>query len=262
MPRRWAPTASRSSSRTPRGGRSRRREPTPRSFAAPSLPLYVHAPYLINVCSPEEQRPLRLAEDPPADLRGGRRGRGHRGDRPPGPRRGRDRGRDRPLGADAGAAREPGSALHREHRRWRQRGGAPVRRPGAAVGAWSRARRPTSRGASASTPATLTPPARSCPTRSSGCWRSWAGSTSCTPTTRATRPAPAPTATRTSARARSDADALREMIRAAKAPVVCETPGDRRRHARGPGVRARGARRLSGRSVDERHRPGSSPRRS
>jgi hypothetical protein len=48
-----------------------------------------------------------------------------------------------------------------------------------------------------------TPRAGSSWTRSRGCATSWAGSTSCTPTTRATRRGPAPTPTPTSARARS-----------------------------------------------------------
>ena len=81
-----------------------------------------------------KQRPLRLTEDPPADLRGGRRDRGHRGDRPSGTRRGRDRGGLQPLGANARHAPEPGSPLPREHRGWRQRRGAAIRRSRRPVG--------------------------------------------------------------------------------------------------------------------------------
>ena len=150
----------------------------------------------------EAERPLRLAQDPPADLRRGRRGRRRGGDRPRRPRRGRHRrgpGRwlrslemletDAPVllentaGGDNAVARRFDALA----RLWEAIGDAD----------------PGSTSASASTPATPTPPARSSPTRSSGCSRSPAGSTSCTPTTRATRPAPAPTATSASARARS-----------------------------------------------------------
>ena len=53
----------------------------------------------------EEQRPLRLAQDPPADLRRRGRGRRRRRDRPRRPRRGRHRRGGRPLAADARDAR-------------------------------------------------------------------------------------------------------------------------------------------------------------
>jgi deoxyribonuclease-4 len=56
---------------------------------------------------------------------------------------------------------------------------------------------------SASTPATPTPAARSWTASSTGCWRSPAASTWSRPTTPRTPPVPAATATRTSARARS-----------------------------------------------------------
>ena len=55
--------------------------------------------------------------------------------------------------------------------------------------------------------------------------RSSARSTCCTRTTRATRPAPALTATPTSARDEIGAEVLSEMIVAAGPPVVVETPG-------------------------------------
>ena len=45
--------ASSSSSPTRRAGRSRRRATTPRSCKASDVGIYVHAPYLINVCSPK-----------------------------------------------------------------------------------------------------------------------------------------------------------------------------------------------------------------
>ena len=226
---RWsAPTACRSSSRTRRAGRSRRRERTPTSCGRRSVPVYVHAPYLINVCSPQtnvrygSRKILQQTCDAAAEI--GAAG----GDRPRRPRRGRDRRGRRPLGAHARDARVRGAGLHREHRRRRQRGRAALRRAREAVGGGRRRRAATSSSASASTPATPTPPARTSPTPSSACGRSSAGSTCCTRTTRATRPGPAPTATRTSARARSVPSRCSAMIRRGRAPVVVETPRNRR----------------------------------
>ena len=151
----------------------------------------------------EAERPLRLAQDPPADLRRGCRDRGQGRDRPRRPCRGRHRGGTGPLAALAGDARDGGLRAAREHGRRRERRRPPLRRARAASGRRSAMPTTASTSASVSTPATRTPPARSSPTRSSGPSRSPAGSTSCTPTTRATRPAPAPIATSASARARS-----------------------------------------------------------
>ena len=96
-------------------------------------------------------------------------------------------------------------------------------------------RRDCRRSASAWTPATRTPAARSWPGSSTGSRRSPAGSTWCTPTTPATSSTPAPTGTPTSAPARSTRSDLVAVVSAAGAPVVCETPGRRR----GPGRRHR-----------------------
>ena len=52
-PRRSAPIASRSSFPTHRGGRSPRARADAEELRRSELPLYVHAPYLINVCSPK-----------------------------------------------------------------------------------------------------------------------------------------------------------------------------------------------------------------
>ena len=60
--------------------------------------------------------------------------------------------------------------------------------------------------------------------------RSPAGSTWCTPTTAATPSTPAPTGTPTSAPARSPPDELAGVVRAAGAPVICETPGGAAEH--------------------------------
>ena len=79
--------------------------------------------------------------------------------------------------------------------------------------------------ASASTPATPTPAATTSAPSSTRCAPSPGASTSSTPTTRATSSTRAPTATRTSAPGHIAAEALAGVIRAAEAPVVCETPG-------------------------------------
>ncbi len=82
----------------------------------------------------EAERPLRLAQDPPAAVRRGSGARGGRADRPPRPRRGRDR-RGRPaLGPHARDARDRGARLPREHGGRRQRGRPQGRRAGEAVG--------------------------------------------------------------------------------------------------------------------------------
>ena len=51
-------------------------KPDPREDAAElresAVPVYVHAPYLINVCSPRNNVRPRLPQDPAADVRGRR----------------------------------------------------------------------------------------------------------------------------------------------------------------------------------------------
>ena len=182
------------------------KKPPPRDDAQElrdsTVPVYVHAPYLINVCSPQQQHPLRLAQDPPADLRGRRRRRRRRGDRPRRPRRGRGRGGSRPLGADARDARVRGDRADREHGRRRQRRRAPLRRAGRLWEAVARATTDVELGFCFDT-CHAHAAGEELSTRSSACSRSSGRSTCCTSTTRATRPAPAPTATPTSARARS-----------------------------------------------------------
>ena len=199
----WKPIACRSSSPTRRAGRSRRRATTPPSCATRRSGIYVHAPYLINVCSPKPNIRHGSRKILHADLRSGRRRRRDRGDRPPGPRRGRDRRGRRSLDqhARAGGVRGARSTSRTRPEARTPSPAASTRWPSS--GRRSGRRRPRTTSASASTPATRTPPARSSPTRSSGRARSPAGSTSSTPTTHATRPEPEPTATPTSARATS-----------------------------------------------------------
>ena len=190
-----------------------------------------------------QQRPLRLAQDPAADLRRRRGGRRGRRDRPRRLRRGRHRRGRRPLAADAGDAR-PRSPVLIENTAGGEN--AVARRFDALARLWEAVSKadverrgrlllrhlPRARGRRGSAP-----------TRSSACWRSSGRSTCCTPTTRATRPAPAPTATPTSARGEIGAEVLREMIHAAGPPVVVETPGRAPKDdAGGPRVRPRGAR--------------------
>ena len=182
------------------------KQPPPREDAAElkasKVPLYVHAPYLINVCSPRN------------NVRYGSR---------------KILQQTCDAAAGVGAAAVIVHAGHAEDGvaegigRWPRtlemlESNVPVlientaggdnavgRRFDALARLWEAvtASDPTSTSGSASTPATRTPRARSSPTRSSGCSRSSAGSTSCTPMTPATLRGPAPTATRTSATGRS-----------------------------------------------------------
>ena len=181
-------------------------KPAPRKDAeelrASKIPLYVHAPYLINVCSPRN------------NVRYGSR---------------------KILQQTCEAAAEVGAAaviVHAGHAedgiaqgvgRWPRTlemlesdvpvlientaGGenAVARRFDALARLWEAvsAATPASRRASASTPATRTPPARSSATRSPVCSRSSGGSICSMRTTRGTRPGPARTATPTWAGARS-----------------------------------------------------------
>ena len=92
----------------------------------------------------------------------------------------------------------------------------------------------SSTSASAWTPATRTPAARSWSTSSTGSRRSPAGSTWCTPTTPGTRSTPARDRHANFGDGTIDADVLVAVVRRGRArPVVCETP------ARGPGGRHR-----------------------
>ncbi len=167
------------------------------------LGIYVHAPYLINVCSPKPNvrygsRKILQQTCEGAAAIGAEAVIVHPGHAEDGLEEGR-----RPLGPDARDARVRGARSTSRTR--------PVARtpsPAASTrwrssGRSSRRARPTSRSASASTPAMRTPPAKTSPTLSSGRSRSPAASTCSTSTTRAIRPGPAPTATRTSARATS-----------------------------------------------------------
>ena len=158
-------------------------KPDPREDAAElresAVPVYVHAPYLINVCSPRN------------NVRYGSR---------------KILQQTCEAAADVGAAAVIVHAGHAEDGvaegvgRWVQSlellesdvpvlientaGGdnavAAASTPSRASGKRSPGSTPRSAWASASTPVTRTPPARSCPTPSSACSRSWGGSTCCT----------------------------------------------------------------------------------
>ena len=225
-------------------------KPPPRDDAAElrdsPVDLYIHAPYLINVCSPKPniRYGSRKILSQQCEAAGDARARG--ADRPPRPCRGRDRRGRQALEPHARDAGERGPGLPREHGRRRQRGRPARSTRWRSSGSRSRPPTPRSRSASASTPATPTPPARTSPTSSSGCARSPAASTSSTPTTRATRRAPAPTATPTSAPGRWTPTTSAGMIRACEAPVRGRDPG--RRPPGRPRVRARGTGRLSRRT--------------
>ena len=195
------PTACRSS--CPR--RSRGRSPPERGDAQElresEIDIYVHAPYLINVCSPRNnvRYGSRKILQQTCDAAGAIGAAavvvhpGHAED-----------------GIEAGIGRWPRTLEMLESEvpvLLENTAGASTRSPAAstpwhASGRPSPATRGRSRSASASTPATPTRRARSSPTPSSGRWRSPAGSTSCTPTTPAIRREPAPTATRAWARGR------------------------------------------------------------
>ena len=99
----------------------------------PDPPLRPRALPDQRLLSPQ-QRPLRVAEDPPADLRRGRGGRSGGGDRPRRVRRGRDRGGRRALAPDPRDARVERPDPDREHRGRRECGGAPLRCPRPALG--------------------------------------------------------------------------------------------------------------------------------
>ena len=113
-------------------------KPPPRDDAeelkAADLGIYVHAPYLINVCSPKpnirygSRKILKQTCEAAAEI-GALAVVVH-----PGPRGGRDRRGRQPLDADARAGRVRGADLPREHGGRRQRRGAPVRRAREALG--------------------------------------------------------------------------------------------------------------------------------
>ena len=166
------------------------------------IDIYVHAPYLINVCSPRNNvrygsRKILQQTCDAAGAIGAAAVVVHPGHAEDGIEAGH-----RALAANPRDARVRGAGAPGEHRGGRARGRPPLRRAGAASGRPSPATRGRSRSASASTPATPTRRARSSPTPSSGRWRSPVGSTCCTPTTRATPLGRAPTATRAWARGR------------------------------------------------------------
>ena len=164
-------------------------------------------------------------------------GRGSR-DRRQGPdraRRPRQQGRRpgeglRQLAQGGRGDRHQDPAADREHRRWRQRDGAPPRPDRRRLG---RAVRGRGRRAGRLLPRHLPRlgrrhrPRRRRWTRSAG---SPAGSTSSTPTTAATRSTPAPTGTPTSASASLPPDEFAGVVREAGAPVICETPGGAAEH--------------------------------
>ena len=118
------------------------KKPPPRADAeelrGSECPLYVHAPYLINVCSPKNnirygsRKILQQTCEAAAEVEAAAVivHPGHAED-------GIEAAR--PLGADARDARERGPALHREHRRRRQRRRAALRRPGPPLGGGVRA---------------------------------------------------------------------------------------------------------------------------
>ena len=190
------------------------------------MPVYVHAPYLINVCSPKNNirygsRKILTQTCEAAAAVGATAVIVHAGHAEDGIEEGVGRW---PRTLETLESEVP---VYIENTAGGDNAvGAALRRAREALGRDRRRRATTSTSASASTPATRTPPARSSATPSSGSRPSSARSTFCTPTTRATPPARAPTGTRTSARATSATTHLRAMIAAANAPVVVETPGD------------------------------------
>ena len=149
------------------------KKPAPREDAealkASPVPVYVHAPYLINVASPNNKIriPSRKILQQTCDAAGD--GRRHGGDRP---RRPRDRRTTtRPTGSPGGARRSSSSSPTCP---------STSRTPRAATTQWPAtstrspgcgSRSATSASASASTPATPGRPARGWSTPSSGSWR-------------------------------------------------------------------------------------------
>ena len=194
---------------------------------AAGIDLYVHSPYPLNVASTNNRiripsrKLLQQVLNAAAEV--GRQGR-DRARRPRAAVRRPGQGL-RQLAQVHRRAGHAGPAADREHRRRRQRDGAPDGADRDALGRDRRGRAAATPSASASTPAMRTPAARSWRPWSTGSRRSPAGSTWCTPTTRATSSTPAPTGTPTSARATSTPTTWSRSIRSAGAPVVCETPG-------------------------------------
>ena len=165
--------------------RRRRRRPA-RGRRRAGLDLYVHAPYRLNVATANNRIRIPSRKLLAQARRRGRRASARKGiDRA---RRSRAQGR-RPASRASTTGPRPSSAgaaaagADREHRGRRRRDGPPAGPAGPAVGGLrGPARSPpcSGRSASASTPATRTPAARSWPASSTGSRRSPGGSTWCT----------------------------------------------------------------------------------
>ena len=197
------------------------------ALRATDLTIYIHAPYLVNVASTNNKIriPSRkiLSQHAEAAASIGAKGLIVHG--------GHVTAKDDPaVGFDnwrktferaQGGRRLPAADPDREHRRRRQRDGAPLRPARHAVGRRGRVRAR----ASCSTPATPGPAARRSPTSSTGSGRSPGGSISCTRTTRATTSTPAPTGTPTSTPATFDSELIASVCRDAGCDVIVETPG-------------------------------------
>ncbi len=198
------------------------------AIRASELTVYVHAPYIVNVATHEQPHPHPQPQDP----------------RPA--RRGAPRASAATAlivhGGHVTAKRRPAVGVdnwRKTFARAQADGGfpLPILIENTAGGDNAMARRfdrladavgrrsASSARASAWTPATRTPAARTCPTSSTGSWPSPGASTSCTPTTAATPSTPAPTGTPTSAPARSTPAVIADVCRAAGSDVIVETPG-------------------------------------
>ena len=117
-------------------GSYRKPPPHPEAEAIRASPIgvYVHAPYLINVCSPKpnvrygSRKILQQTCDAASDVGADGRDRSRR------PRRGRPGRGTWPVAALARAAGDRRPRADREHGRGRERRRAPLRCPGEAVG--------------------------------------------------------------------------------------------------------------------------------
>ena len=203
----------------------------------------MHAPYVLNVATTNNRIriPSRKLLGQHAD--GGRHGRRQGPDRARRARHRRRRpgGRRRQLAQDL---RPPGRRRRlraadpdREHRRRQQRDGPPAstRWPGCGT------RSASSAPASAWTPVTRTPAARTSSASSTGCWRSPAGSILCTLNNCRDEFDSGADRHANFADGTIDPDALVAVCAAAGAPVIVETPGARR-----PGRRHRFPARAAG----------------
>ena len=204
----------------------RRRRCAAADAEAAGIDLYVHAPYPINVASPTTASASRAASccsstcTAAAEI--GAKGvivhGGHVLRR--GPRRGlrqlaQVHRRPRPAGARCSSRTPPAATTRWPAGSRRSAGcGTPSARPRAAT---------TS--ASASTPATHTPAGSTSPASSTRSGRSPGASTSSTPTTRATTFDSGADRHTNFGSGTLDGAAVAALVRAAGAPVVCETPG-------------------------------------